>query len=134
MLELINAIVLGAALAIVVTVLTTQADVSWNARRWTIAGFLVWTASIVAVAATGHFTPGTPGVVVQPPAIFAAAAIALSIAWLSSPQFRRALLSIPLQALVGLNVLRVLGVFFVLSYSRINWRRRLGRLPVWATS
>lgn len=116
MLELIDAIVLGASLAIIVTALTTQADLSWNARRWTIAGVLVWTALVVAGAATGHFTPGTPGVVIQPPAIFAAAAAALSIAWLFSPQFRRAMLSIPLQSLVGLNVLRVVGVFFVLRY------------------
>jgi hypothetical protein len=116
MLELINAIVLGASIAIIVTVLTTQADVSWNARRWAIAGILVWTALIVAGAAAGRFTPGTPGIVIQPPAIFAAAAAALSIAWLFSPQFRRAMLSIPLQSLVGLNVLRVVGVFFVLRY------------------
>jgi hypothetical protein len=116
MLELIDAIVLGASLAIIVTVLTTQADVSWSARRWAIAGIAVWTGSIVAGAATGHFTPGTPGILIQPPAIFAAATVALSIAWLFSPQFRRAMLSIPLQTLVGLNVLRVFGVFFVLRY------------------
>jgi hypothetical protein len=116
MLELINAIVLGASLAIIVTVLATQADVSWNARRWAIAGILAWTALIVAGAAMGHFTPGTPGVVIQPPAIFAFAGAALSIAWVFSPQFRRAMLSIPLQTLVGLNVLRLLGLFFVLKY------------------
>lgn len=116
MLELINAIALGAALAIVVAVLTTQADISWNARRWIIAGVVVWTASIVAGAATGRFTPGTPGIVIQPPVIFAVAAVTLSIAWGFSPQFRRAMLSIPLQTLVGLNVLRILGVFFVLQY------------------
>lgn len=116
MLELINAITLGASLAIIVTVLATQADVSWNARRWALAGILVWTGLIVAAAATGHFTPGTPGIVIQPPAMFAVAATALSVAWILSPQFRRAMLSIPLQALVGLNVLRVLGVFFVLKY------------------
>jgi hypothetical protein len=116
MLELINAIVLGGSLAITVTVLATQADVSWSARRWAIAGIFAWTALIVAAAATGHFTPGSPGIVIQPPAIFAVATIALLIAWVFSPQFRRAMLSIPLQALVGLNVLRVLGVFFVLKY------------------
>jgi hypothetical protein len=116
MLELINAIALGASLATIVTVLTTQADVSWKARRWAIAGILVWTAAIVAGAATRHFTAGAPGIVIQPPALFTVAAAALSIAWVFSPQFRRAMLSIPLQALVGLNVLRVLGVFFVLAY------------------
>jgi hypothetical protein len=115
-LELINAIVLGASLAIIVMVLTTQADVSWNARRWAIAGTLVWTTLIVAAAATGHFTPGTPGIAIQPPAIFALASVTLLIAWVFSSQFRRAMLSIPLQALVGLNVLRILGVFFVLKY------------------
>jgi hypothetical protein len=115
-LELINAIVLGASLAIVVMVLTTQADVSWNARRWAIAGILVWTALIVAAAATGHFTPGTPGIVIQPPVIFAVASVTILIAWVFSSQFRRAMVSIPLQALVGLNVLRILGVFFVLKY------------------
>lgn len=116
MLELFNAIALGAALAIIVTVLTTLADISWNARRWAIAGILVWTASIVAAAQKGHLTPGTPGLVIQPPAIFAVVALVLSIAWGFAPQFRRAMLSIPLQALVGLNVLRVLGVFFVIQY------------------
>jgi len=117
MLDLINAIILGASLAIVVTVLTTQADVSWDARRWAIAGVLAWTALIVFGAATGHFTPGTRGIVIQPPALFAVAAAVLAIAWGFSPQFRRALLSVPLQALIGLNVLRVLGVFFVLKYA-----------------
>jgi hypothetical protein len=116
MLELINAIALGAGLAIIVTVLTTLADISWNARRWAIAGMLVWTASIVAAAQKGHLTPGTPGLVIQPPAIFAVFALVLSIAWVFAPQFRRAMLSIPLQALVGLNALRVLGVFFVIQY------------------
>jgi hypothetical protein len=116
MLELINAIVLGASLAIIVTVLTTQADVSWTARRWAIAAILGWTALIVAGAATGHFTPGTPGVVIQPPAIFAFAGAALAIAWVFFAQFRRAMLSIPLQSLVGLNALRLLGLFFVLKY------------------
>ncbi len=116
MLELIDAIALGATLATVVTILTTQADISWNARRWAIAGILAWTASIVGAAATGHFTPSTPGIVIQPPAIFAVAAATLLAAWIFSPQFRAALLSIPLQALVGLNVLRVLGVFFVIQY------------------
>jgi hypothetical protein len=116
MLEIIDALALGASLAIIVTVLTTQADVSWNARRWVIAGILVWTALIVTGAATGHFTPGPLEIVIQPPAIFAVATVALSIAWFFSPPFRRAMLSIPLQALVGLNVLRLLGVFFVLEY------------------
>jgi hypothetical protein len=116
MLELVNALVLGASLAILVMVLTTQADISWNARRWAIAGFLVWTASIVAAAATGHFTPGTSGFVIQPPAVFVVAIVLLSGAWILSSQFRRAMLSIPLQALVGVNVLRLFGVFFVLKY------------------
>ena len=116
MLEVVDAIVLGASVAITITVLTTQADVSWSARRWSIAGTLVWFGLIVTGATTGHFTPGTTGIVIQPPAIFAVATTALSIAWAFSPRFRRALLSIPLQALVGLNVLRVLGVFFVLKY------------------
>jgi hypothetical protein len=116
MLELIDAVALGAALATIVTILTTQADISWNARRWAIAGMLAWTASIVGAAATGHFTPGTPGIVIAPPAIFAVAAATLFAAWVFSPQFRGAMLSIPLQAIVGLNVLRVLGVFFVIQY------------------
>lgn len=116
MLDIINALVLGASLAIVVTVLVTQADLSWGARRWAIAGIFVWAASIVAGAAGGRFTPGTAGIVTQPPALFAVAAAALLSAWAFSAEFRRAMLSIPLQTLVGLNVLRVLGVFFVLKY------------------
>ena len=116
MLELINAIVLGASIAIIVTVLTTQADISWNARRWAMAGILAWIALIVAGGATGRFTPGTLGIVIAPPAIFAIAAATLSVAWVSSLPFREAMLSIPLQVLVGLNVLRILGVFFVLNF------------------
>ena len=116
MLELIDAIALAASLAIIVMVLTTQAAVSWKARGWAIAGILVGIALIVAGAATGRFTPGTPGIAIQPPAIFAVATVALAISWVFFQEFRRAMLSIPLQALVGLNVLRVLGVFFVLKY------------------
>jgi hypothetical protein len=116
MLELIRAIALGAVLAIVVTVLTTQAAISWNARRWVIAAAAVWSTLIVAGAALGRFTPGTPGLVIQPPALFAVVAVVLLGAWIWAPQFRRAMLSIPLESLVGLNSLRLLGVFFVMMY------------------
>lgn len=116
MLELINALAVGAVLAILVTVLVAQADISWSARRAASAGILVWIVLIVVGAATGHFTPGTPGIVIQPPAVFAAAIVVLVGAWRFSPQFRRAMLSIPLQALVGVNAMRIVGVFFVLYY------------------
>jgi hypothetical protein len=43
-------------------------------------------------------------------------------AWLTSPGFRAALLSIPLPALIGLNAGRLLGAFFILLYAA-------GRLP-----
>jgi hypothetical protein len=116
MLDLINALAVGAVLAILVTVLITQADISWTARRAVSAGIFVWIALVVAGAATKHFTPGTPGVVIQPPAVFAAAAAVLLGAWIFSQRFRRAMLSIPLQALVGVNVMRTVGVFFLLDY------------------
>ena len=43
--------------------------------------------------------------------------IAGSVAWLAWPAFRRAVLSIPLVALVGINGVRVAGVFFLMLHA-----------------
>jgi len=39
------------------------------------------------------------------------------VAWLASPAFRDALLSVPIPALVGINGFRIAGVFFLLLYA-----------------
>ncbi len=117
MLDILNALVLGAVIAVDIMVLCGLADMSWRARRWASALLVLWASLIVAGAAFGRFTPGSPGLVIPPPAIFAGAIIVLSVIWFASPAFRRALVSIPMYALIGVHALRVLGIFFVLMYA-----------------
>jgi hypothetical protein len=73
----------------------------------------IWTGLAVALASAGALsaaTGGAPviGVLFATPLILAAA-----VAFLS-PAVRRAMLGAPLLLLVGLNIPRVLGVFFIL--------------------
>ncbi len=111
MLDIIAAIFATAAYATVVGALVGLSPVSAGMR---LAAFAVAAAWLVAIAAFGGLAPGVLGPV--PPNLlpFAGLLVLLLGAWFLVPQFRSALLAVPLPVLVGVNAARLGGVFFFL--------------------
>ena len=75
----------------------------------------------MTIAALVGFGPGIAGPFPTPVIAFMVVVVAGLAGWLAWPAFRRALLSIPLVALVGINGVRVAGVFLLILHA-------LGRL------
>jgi hypothetical protein len=117
MFDLIGAIELTAGAAILIGGLAAiQPE---PAARLRVASFLGgWFALVVAAAALHLFDPyvglGTPamGIAVLVPVIV------LAYAGLRSPAVHAAMLAVPLALLIGLHVMRVLGIDFVLLYAK----------------
>jgi hypothetical protein len=88
--------------------------VSAGMRLAAFAVAAAWLVVIVAIAAFGGLAPGVLGPV--PPNLlpFAGLLVLLLGAWFLVPQFRSALLAVPLPVLVGVNAARLGGVFFFL--------------------
>src|SRR5215471_13471437 len=122
MIDLLGAVSLGAISALVVVFYIGL--LPWSpARRAALAGaFAVWFALVVACGATGAFDavrgtgPAGLGIAVMAPIVV------LSYVGMRAGGFRDALAAIPLPALIGIQAIRLLGIFFVLLY----WG---GRLP-----
>jgi hypothetical protein len=119
-LDLVIAVGVTAAAAIVIAALALSIAAS-NAQKITLAVVLtLWFVVTVTLAATDAVTPsgfGTPGVglaVVLP--------IVIGVIAMRWSAFRTAVAGIPLTVLIGVNIIRVLGVFFVILYAD-------GRLP-----
>ena len=115
MLDILQALVLGASLTIDIYVMTMLPEISARTRRWAVAGLVGWTVTIVGAAASGRLG--------QPPIVFAGTVIAVLATWSVSPAFRRALTSIPMRALIGIHILRLLAIFFIISFAlhRLPW-------------
>lgn len=111
-LDLLGAIGLGASAATVIVI-----PAAWYAHsRWPLTALhLAWLIVVAALGATGALAPdalGTLGL-----GVTVALPLALVIlATIASPALRSAFAAIPLETLVGLNAVRVLGAFFVLLY------------------
>lgn len=120
-LDLVIAVGVTAAAAIVIASLALSIAASSGHRLALAAVLALWFAGVAVLAATGAVTPsgvGTPGVGI---AVIAPIILALAFAF-GWKAFRTAVAGIPLPILVGLNTVRVLGVFFVILYAA-------GRLP-----
>jgi hypothetical protein len=117
MLDIIAALAIGAMFTVDVAVLVGFAAVSSRAKFGAFAIAATWAATIVTIAAMGGFRPGLFGPVPAPVLAFGALVFGSFVAWLSWPAFRRALLSVPLAALVGINSFRIGGVFFLLLFA-----------------
>ena len=78
----------------------------------------VWFAIVVATAAAIDLWAIQGGPVPVNLLPFVVLVALLFGAWWLLPQFRDALLSLPLSALVALNIGRVIGIFFVLLYAQ----------------
>jgi hypothetical protein len=121
MLDLIGTIVLVAVISLSINVLSNAVAVSPAARLTITAAAGAWTGLAAAVAAAGVFANTSlpfPWI----GAFVAFPLVAVSAAALLFPAVRSALLGIPLPTLVGLNIARVLGGFFIL----LAWSGRLG--------
>ena len=114
MLDLIGAMSIAAAYLLVIGVLLSHSQAS-NAHKWTAAAAAaVWGVGITAIAASGGFAPGATGPIPGPVLAFAAAIALLFGSWLLAPQFRAAILSVPLRVLIALNIVRVGGILFLM--------------------
>jgi len=113
MLDLIGSIV-GMSTIGIVLVAFTQALPGTPARRVTlaaIAGGWVGLASALAAAGKLAFAPENPVPLVG--ILFAVPLLVVGILALSSEKTRAALLAVPMQVLIGVNSLRLLGVLFL---------------------
>jgi hypothetical protein len=81
------------------------------------AAAAAWLGIVVAVAALGGLVPGVLGPIPANLLPFGGLLALLFGGWFLLPQFRSALLSVPLPALVGLNVGRLGGLLFLLLYA-----------------
>jgi hypothetical protein len=113
MLDIIGTITLVAVIALNISVVS-NAMPARAATRLAVAGVAgIWTGLAAALAAAGYFAnTAAPfpliGVFVGFPLV------AAGVAAILSPAARAALLAIPTQTLVGLNIARILGGFFLL--------------------
>jgi hypothetical protein len=113
MIDLVGAIAGTATYATIVGVLVGYSSVGRAAKLRACAAAAAWGALVVALAALGAFAPGIAGPVPTPVLAFVASLAVLLGSWVRQPGFRSALLSVPLPALIGLNIARLGGVFFL---------------------
>lgn len=117
MLDIIAAIFATAAYTTVVGALVGLSPVGAGTRLAAFAVAAAWLAVIVAVAALGGLAPGALGPVPANLLPFTGLLLLLFSGWFFVPQFRSALLAVPLPVLVGVNAARLGGVFFLLIYA-----------------
>lgn len=121
MFDLVSTAELTASSAIVVFFLSSMLSSTVRQRVMVAAALTLWFCLIVAAGATGAFArPIGPGI----PAVGLAALIpiaVLSLLVLGTARGRELVRRVPMTALVGLHIVRVLGITFVLLY----WAKRL---------
>jgi hypothetical protein len=116
MLDILSAIAMASGAAIVVAVLSFSLSRNPEGRLRAAFALAAWFIVVVALGASEALTPtyaGTPGLgaaVVLP-------TVALCLAFLGFRATSQAMAATPLAALIALNVLRLLGVSFVLLYA-----------------
>jgi len=118
MLDVIGALVFGAINMAFLVVLIGLAAIRPASKFLAFAVAGTWISLIVTIAALGGFGAGIAGPFPTPVIAFLIVVIAGTAAWLAWPAFRRAVFSIPLVALVGINGVRVAGVFFLILHAQ----------------
>jgi hypothetical protein len=111
MLDFIGTVITAALMVLVVNTLTLVMDASRAAKITLAAVIGVWIGLAAAMAGAGWLTIARPVPVVGVFVVAPLLAAALASAW---PQARHAMLSIPMRALVALNIVRVFAVLFLL--------------------
>jgi hypothetical protein len=117
MLDIMGAIFATALCSTVVGVLIGLSRAHAVTRLAGFAAATVWLGITAAVAALGGLAPGVLGPIPGNLLPFAGLLALLFGGWYFVPQFRSALLSVPLPALVALNVGRLGGLFFLLLHA-----------------
>ena len=117
MLDIVGALALSAIFSIDVIVLIGLAPVRPGVKAVAFALAAAWAAAVVAITAAGGFAPGVAGPLPTAALPFFALVIGGLVAWLMWPAFRNALVALPLAALVGINSLRIGGVFFLILHA-----------------
>jgi hypothetical protein len=113
MLELIGTATMVAVIALNLNATVTALQLSSGQRVATVTAAGLWIGLAVAPAGTGIYAVGpTPVPVIG--VMAALPVLAAALAALLSAKVRAALLALPLTLLVGLNVMRIEGVFFLL--------------------
>jgi hypothetical protein len=117
MLDLLGAIVAMAAIAVNLTAILNVAPLTLAQRLAFAAGAGGWVGLATGLGAAGElvFTPEQPFPLVG--VLFAAPLLAAGALSIAVSKFRAALLAIPMPLLIGLNVMRVLGVLFLILAS-----------------
>ncbi len=118
MLNVIGALSLGVICTVDFVVLIGLAKIERSAKvaAFTIAG--IWVALLVAIGAVGGFGAGVLGPFPAPMIPFLILATGALVAWFAWPEFRRALLSLPLAGLIGIHAFRILGVYFLILHAQ----------------
>lgn len=114
----VAAMVLAAMYTINAVVLVGFAKATLRSKVFGWALLASWAALIIAIAALGGFEPGVLGVLPTPVVAFAVIVLAWLVGWYMWPRFRKAIESLPLTALIGVNALRLGGVFFLILWAQ----------------
>jgi hypothetical protein len=112
MLDFIGTIVITAVMVVNINAVVSSLPVSRNQRIVAALVVGLWIGLAAASATTGLFTVSRPFPYIGPFVVFPLVATAALAAM--SPTWRTALLGLPTPLLIGLNVSRVFGVFFLL--------------------
>jgi hypothetical protein len=121
LLDILSAIEITASAALVVAMLAFAFATTTRGRIEVAAVLAAWFVLVVFLGATLALNPERGGV----PALAAAVALPLAAmcgVYFALPSFRAAILATPLPAFVAVNVVRAIGVSFVMLYAA-------GRLP-----
>ena len=113
MLDLIGTTVITAAIVVNLNAVITMMPLSSVQKLTAVAVAGLWIGLAIALAATGAYADGAAPV----PAIGLMAGLPLivaAIAALSSAKVRETLMALPVPLLVGLNIMRIVGAFFLL--------------------
>lgn len=117
MLDIITAIFAASLYTTIVGVLVGLSPLSAVTKLALFAAAAAWLGIVVAVAALGWLAPGALGPI---PATLLPFTILLALlfgGWSLIPEFRNAVLAIPLPALVGVHAGRLGGVVFLLFHA-----------------
>jgi hypothetical protein len=117
MLDIIAGIYVGALCTTVVGVLVGLSPLSVATKLALFAAAAAWLGIAVTVAALGWLAPGTLGPMPSTLLPFTALLALLFGGWSLFPQFRNAVLAVPLPALVAVHAGRLGGIIFLLFHA-----------------
>jgi hypothetical protein len=126
MLDFAGTIAAAGLMVLIMNTVTMFLDISRSAKLVLSAILGMWIGLCAAAAAAGIIASSRPFPLIGIFIALPLAAAAIATAW---PTARKAMLSVPMQVLIGLNVGRVLAVFFLLLAAE---ERLAGPFPFFA--